>query len=109
MLRQTLSGITNNVKADGVEDELIPLLAGLVEKFEKKGSGGTSTAHPVELNTKRYSVGDSSQKISCSFRVPHVKESVTYSDVEAVVVGKFDAHYDQTTKCDYLNLIYDKS
>ncbi len=108
MLRQTLNGVRVNVKCDGAETTLAPLLAGLVEQFDLKTSGGSPAPMPAVLNRKRIAVGDSTQKISCSFTVPHIKETAKYTDIELAVKGKFDAHYDQTVKCDYVSIVYDK-
>lgn len=108
MLRQTLNGVRVNVKCEGAEVNLKPLLAGLVEEFTLKAQGGTPAPAPQSLNRKRIAVGDSTQKISCSFTVPHLKETALYTDIEGAILGKFDAHYDQSVKCDYVNLIYDK-
>ena len=108
MIRQTLNGIRNTVKCDGAEETLTPLLAGFVEVFNLKASGGKASPHPAELNRKRIAVGNKDQKISCSFSVPHMKETATYTDIEGAILGKFDAHYDQNVKCDYVSLVYDK-
>jgi len=88
---------------------LTDLMDGQVDVYDEKSSGGTDIATPAELNRKRFSCGDKSQNLSCSFTVPHVKAGANKSDFKAVVVGKFDANYDSTTKSTYMNLLYDRN
>ena len=88
---------------------LTDLMDGQVETYDEKSSGGTDVSTPAQLNRKRYSCGDKSQNLSCSFTVPHVKAGVVKSDVKALVVGAFDANYNSTTKATYMNLLYDRN
>lgn len=89
--------------------ELIAILAGEVQTFELKSEGGSTATTPSALNRKRYSCGDKSSNISCSFTVPHAKLTANTPEFEAVVIGAFDASYDSSTKCDYMNLFYDRN
>lgn len=108
MIRQTLNGIRNTVKCDGAETTVLPLLAGFVEQYDLKASGGSPAPMPAKLNTRRLAVGNKDQKVSCSFTVPHIKETAKFPDIESALLGKFDAHYDQAIKCDYVSMVYDK-
>jgi len=88
---------------------LTDLMDGQIETYDEKSSGGSDIATPAQLNRKRFSCGDRSQNLSCSFTVPHVKAGANKSDFKAVVVGKFDANYQSTTKATYMNLLYDRN
>ena len=89
---------------------LTDLMDGEIHTFDVKSSGGTALAvTPTELNQKRFSCGDRDQNLSCSFKVPHVKATAGKSDFKAVVVGAFDANYETSSKCTYMNLLYDRN
>jgi len=89
--------------------DLEALLEGEVSKFESKSTGGSATAYPAQLNRKKFSCGDKTTHVSCSFTIPHVKATVYTPDIEAVVVGAFDASFDSSVKADYTNLLYDRN
>ena len=84
-------------------------LEGEVTKYDEKSSGGTASAYPATLNRKKFSCGDKDTHVSCSFTIPHVKETAYISDIEAVVIGAFDASFDSSVTADYTNLLYDRS
>jgi len=88
---------------------LTDLMDGQIELYDEKSSGGTDVATPAQLNRKKFSCGDRSQNLSCSFTIPHVKAGATKSDFKAVVVGKFDANYITASKATYMNLLYDRN
>jgi len=88
---------------------LTDLMDGQVEVYDVKSSGGTAVDTPAELNRKKFSCGDRDEHLSCSFTVPHVKAGKNKADFKTVVVGAFDANYDTTTKCSYMNLLYDRN
>ncbi|MFA6195657.1 MAG: hypothetical protein WC656_03320 [Sulfurimonas sp.] len=91
------------------------LLEGKVAKFNEVSNGGTTTTYPAKLNTKKLSCGKLTMvngkqvRVSCSFKIPHVKPSKTSIDIKAVVVGAFDADFVSTAKCEYMNLFYDRN
>ena len=89
--------------------ELNSLLEGEVTTFDLKSSGGVATATPTSLNRKKFSCGDRDTHVSCSFTVPHIKDTAFTPDIEAVVIGAFDASYESSVKCDYMNLLYDRN
>jgi len=85
------------------------LMDGQVEEYDVKTSGGSDITTPAQLNRKRFSCGDKSQNLSCSFIVPHVKAGTSKNDLKSFVIGAFDASYISTTKATYLNLLYDRN
>ncbi|MDO8454077.1 MAG: hypothetical protein Q7S59_05855 [Sulfurimonas sp.] len=87
--------------------ELQAILAGEVSTFDKKSEGGSVAPYPLALNRKKFSCGNKSLKLSCSFTVPHMKESVYTPAVEAVVIGAFDASFESTAKATHTSLLYD--
>jgi hypothetical protein len=89
--------------------DLLTLLEGEVTEYDLKASGGSVAPYPLALNTKKFSCGNKTSKISSSFSVKHLKPTVFINDVEAVVIGAFDASYDSTIKADYTNLLYDRN
>jgi hypothetical protein len=113
IIRQTIKGRT--VKSLDVEataadlTALQALLAGEVSVFDLQSTGGSTAPYPTDLNRKRFSCGSKLHKISCSFNIQHMKPTAHIADVEAVVVGAFDASYDSSIKATYTNLLYDKN
>ena len=89
--------------------DLEALLEGEVTKFDLKSSGGSSSPYPASLNRKKFSCGDKDTSVSCSFTVPHCKETAYTPDFEAVVIGAFDASPQSSVKADYMNLLYDRN
>lgn len=85
------------------------ILEGEVLTYDLKASGGSVAVYPATLNKKKMSCGDRTTKISCSFTIPHAKSTARISQIEAVVIGAFDASYDVNTKADYANLLYDRN
>ena len=88
---------------------LTGLLEGQITTYDEKANGGSVAVYPVELNRKKMSCGDKTTKVSCSFTIPHAKSTARISQIEAVVIGAFDASYDVSTKASYANLLYDKN
>lgn len=88
---------------------LLALLEGTITVFDEKSSGGSASAYPLVLNRKRFSCGDKTTNVSCSFNVPHLKPTAYTPDLEAVVIGAFDASFDSSVKSDYMNLLYDRN
>lgn len=89
--------------------ELNSILEGEITTFDLKSSGGSATVTPATLNRKKFSCGDKDTHVSCSFTVPHVKATAFTPDLEAVVIGAFDASFDSAVKADYMNLLYDRN
>ena len=115
MIRQKIGGKTvNTVTAEGSSDDLLALsslLEGELTTYELKFEGGTASASPVALNTKKFSVGKrylSGQTKSASVQIPHVKTSVHFSEIQSAVIGQFDESFDSSVKCEYSNLFYDR-
>lgn len=113
IIKQVIKGKTvifSEIEASNADiTELQTLLEGEVSTFDKKSEGGSVSPYPATLNRKRFSCGDRTTKISCSFTVPHAKATAYTPDFEAVVVGAFDASYDSAVKADYSNLLYDRN
>lgn len=111
--RQIIKGKNSNtLEVDATDADLADLealLEGEVQKFDLKSSGGSTAPYPSTLNCKRFSCGDHTTKVSCSFNIPHAKPSAYTPDFEAVVVGAFDASFNSTVACDYMNLLYDRN
>ena len=95
-----------------VVEGLLGIMEGRIEIFDFKAQGGTATSTtPPALNTVRISVRkvmDDGSMVSCSFRVPHIKETVDYSTLDGLIRGKFNAHWNSETKCDDMAVLYDK-
>lgn len=113
VLKQKIHGRSaSTLEVDATTADLAPLLAlleGEVTEYELKSSGGAVAPYPAMLNSKKFSCGNKTQKISCSFSIKHLKPTAFITDVEAVVVGAFDANYESTIKADYANLLYDRN
>jgi hypothetical protein len=98
---------------DAVLKTFLPLLSGQVEVFTLKASGGKAiSVTPSPLNRVRISVRSRASDgaiISCSFTVPHIKETVDYQTLVNLIKGKFDAYWiDKAPKADDVAIIYDK-
>lgn len=116
MLRQITNGrITQTVMVSGSSADLILLagvLAGKIEVWDKKSEGGNSTPVALPLNPIGFSVGkkyiDGSRE-SAFVKVPHLKAPKTIQDVKASVLGSWDAGFETTSKCEYVNEIGNSS
>ena len=112
LLRQYINGAwVNTVNVQASADDLNALkglMEGKIQEWELKAEGGTATSMPEELNPMRFGCGNKDQEFRCSFRLPHVDPAKTEDDVKTYVIGKFDAHWQVDTKCDYAHLISDK-
>jgi hypothetical protein len=98
---------------DSVLTSFLSLLAGQVEVYSLKHSGGTAISTvPNPLNRVRISVrtvNSDGSMVSCSFTVPHVKETVDYDTLIGLIKGKFDAYWsDSAPKADDVAIIYDR-
>lgn len=113
VIKQKIKGRTVNTlvteATTGDLTDLMALLEGEVTDYDLKSSGGAVAPYPLALNTKKFSCGNKTSKISCAFSVKHLKPTAFINDIEAVVVGAFDASYDSTVKADYTNLLYDRN
>jgi len=109
LLRQYINGAwVNTVNVDASADDLNALkslMEGKIQEWETKATGGTATEMPEKLNFMSFGLGNRSQSIRCSFKLHHVDPAKNEEDVESVVLGKFDAHYQVDTKCDYVHLL----
>lgn len=109
MIRQIVNGKTVktvNVSASTADlATLSGLMAGQLETWETKGSGGTP-ANPAVLNHIGLAVG---KKLmggavhSQSVFIPHVKPTKHFSDIRANVVGVWDMDFNSSTACEYAN------
>jgi hypothetical protein len=116
LLRQVINGQrvnTINVDAsDGDLEALESLLEGKIEQWKKVAEGGSAEAMPEVLNTQRYRVGKTlanNTRTSCLFRIFHIKLGKNNDDVKPLVVGKFDASWNVDEKCEYCDLVGDKT
>jgi hypothetical protein len=116
MIKQKIGGKnvnTVNVNAsDADTTTLLGLLEGELTTYDLKAEGGTSVPAPAKMNAKKFSVGKkylSGQTKSASVFIPHIKPSKTFSDISVAVIGQFDEDFIGSAKCEYSNLIYDKS
>ena len=89
--------------------ELNALLEGEIVTFDLKSEGGAVAPYPTSLNRKKFSCGDRDSSVSCSFTVPHCKETAYITDFESAVIGNFDASYESSVTADYTNLLYDRN
>ncbi|WP_170000597.1 hypothetical protein [Campylobacter sp. RM9328] len=114
MLKQHITGLqsrTLDFKEGSDETALASLLAGRIETYELKSSGGVAmNTTPAVLNRKNFIVGKDTPtgRLSAMIQVPHVKESFFFNELIAAVKGKFDATYTSEVKCDYVKLKFDK-
>ncbi|WP_169779664.1 hypothetical protein [Campylobacter curvus] len=115
MFKQTIKGLnTHSVSVNGSDadlNKLAAIFAGKVEKYKLVGSGGTKmNALPDPINKKVFVVGSTNAtgRLSTMMTIPHVKVASEYPDLVADIKGKFDCSYEDTTKCDYVTLKYDK-
>lgn len=116
MIRQRIGGkVVNTVNAIGSADDinsLKSLLEGELTIYDLKFEGGTVAPAPAKMNGKKFSVGKkylSGQTHSASIYVPHVKASKVFSEISSAVIGAFDEDFVGSAKCEYANLIYDRS
>jgi len=112
LLRQYINGAwVNTVNVQATSDDLNALkslMEGRVEEWETKATGGTEAQMPEELNSMAFGLGKKSENLRCSFRLHHVDPSKDEDDIKGLIVGKFDAHWEVSTKCDYAHLIRDR-
>ena len=113
VLKQKINGRNvNTLETEATAGDLTNLLAlleGEVTEYDLKSSGGSVSAYPLALNTKKLSCGNKTSKISCAFSVKHLKATAFINDIEAVVIGAFDASFESSVKADYSNLLYDRN
>lgn len=99
-----------NVEAtEGDLTDLKAILAGEVSSFDQKSTGGSVAPYPLTLNRKKFSCGNKTNKLSCTFTIPHVKANVYTPTLEGVVINAFDASFDSTIKATHTSLLYDKN
>lgn len=116
MLRQYTNGrITQTVMVSGSSADLEALstiILGKVEIWDKKSEGGTSTPVALPLNPIGFSVGkkyiDGSRE-SAFVKVPHLKAPKTIVDVKTSILSSWDASFEGTAKCEYVNEIGNSS
>ncbi|MCX6051300.1 MAG: hypothetical protein NTZ60_02195 [Campylobacterales bacterium] len=90
--------------------DLQALLEGEVTLFNEESRNGTAgSVTPTDFNRKKFSVGKHGAGLSCSVTVPHVKLTAKINNIEAVVIGAFDATFEVATACDYMNYLYDRN
>ena len=112
MFKQKVNGrFINTCYVEGTAGDVSALTAlaeGKIEVYEEKFSGGTSAPLPTKMNYISFSVSKKKgvrTYLTASVRVPHIKATKSNEDVEAVVVGAFDAAYNSNEKCETCNLI----
>ncbi|MDT8338743.1 MAG: hypothetical protein RQ763_06065 [Sulfurimonas sp.] len=109
MIRQIVNGKTVktvNVSASIADlATLKTLMAGELETWETKGSGGTPS-NPLILNHVGFAVG---KKLlggavhSQSVFIPHLKATKHFHEVRTAVVGVWDMDFNSATACEYAN------
>lgn len=116
MLRQNTNGrITQTVMVNGsIADmtALAAICAGNVEIWDKKSEGGTTTPVALPLNPIGFSVGKKNidgSRMSAFVKLPHLKSPKSIQDVRASVKGSWDASFESTSKCEYVNEIGNSS
>ena len=109
MLRQQIDGLYSKslvFSTGSDESALIPLLAGKIETYSSFQEGGTAvTATPDPLNRKSVIVGAKTPtgRVSTMITIPHVKQNFV-----ADFKNNLNASFDDTTKCDYVTLKFDR-
>ena len=109
------AGIVDAVATEADMDVLKGLIDGKIEVYDLKSSGGTALEKaPTELNAFKFSVGkkDALNPASAdraSVKIPHVKPTKSWTDMEPTIVGAFDASFDVATKCAYATLYYNRA
>ena len=107
MLRQQIDGLYSKslvFSTGSDESALIPLLAGKIETYSSFQEGGTAvTATPDPLNRKSVIVG-----AKTPITIPNVKQSYMYQNFVADFKNNLNASFDDTTKCDYVTLKFDR-
>lgn len=115
LMKQKIAGKqVKTLDVDGSADDILALqslMEGEISIYDKKFEGGTASPLPSALNAKSFSVGKKTGKatFSASVRIPHVKPSLTFSEIRAMVIGSFDQDYTTAVKCEYSNMFYDKN
>ncbi len=99
------------VPADVVE-RLLPLLVGQVEVYDFATEGGTETSiTPQQVRRIRlfaYKVTGMNQYIGASFTIPHAKPTVQFNEIVPLVVGKFNAGWNNETKAENVKLLFER-
>nr|DAI10150.1 MAG TPA: hypothetical protein [Caudoviricetes sp.] len=114
MLRQQIDGLYSKslvFSTGSDESALIPLLAGKVETYSSFFEGGTAVSvTPNPLNRKSVIVGAKTPtgRVSTMITIPHVKQSYMYQNFVADFKNNLNASFDDTTKCDYVTLKFDR-
>lgn len=114
MLRQQIDGLYSKslvFSADSHESALLLLLAGKVETYSSFVEGGIAVSvTPNPLNRKSVIVGAKTPtgRISTMITIPHVKQSYMYQNFVADFKNHLNASFDDTTKCDYVTLKFDR-
>ena len=110
MIRQIVKTNRKTIKASGSSDDLAPLIAimaGVVEVYDSKGTGGADAVYPAQLNTLKFSVGDRTIQQSASVTIPHVKPTKYLSDISKDF-ALFDAGWTVSTSAKYASGLYNK-
>jgi len=106
MLKQTIDDLYSKnltFSAGSDEEALIPLLAGKLEKFAIHSEGGTANRKSVIVGAKT-----PTGRVSTMITIPHVKQSYMYQNFVADFKNTLNASFDDTTKCDYVTLKFDR-
>lgn len=121
MLRQKINGKTTTISVNPASaDDLTALkglLAGEVSVFDLKSQGGVAPVSDLNseaLNRKDFIIGKrgivgSNGRVSCYVRIPHMKKTANLAtDVQPLVVGKFNADFITAVKADYITMKFDR-
>ena len=99
------------VPADVVQN-LLPLLVGQVEVYDYATEGGTETSTtPQQVRRLRlfaYKITGMNQYVGASFTIPHAKPTVQFNEIVPLVVGKFNAGWNNEAKAENVKLVYER-
>lgn len=111
LLRQVVSGknrctaVIPEEAFTAVETELV----GELQQYTEEGTQGALSAPPAKWNKQRYSLGKKTggNYENCSLTFPHVKLTVSHSEVSSLVKTNLNANYVSTKKPTYCHLLHD--
>jgi hypothetical protein len=108
MIKQIVNGsVQRTVNANMSNADFMVLagvLAGKAEEWTMASEGGT-TANGVKINSLKVAVGKKglTSRRSVGIIFPHIKNTRTFSEVQAAVVGSWDEDFASSVKCEYCN------
>ena len=102
LLRQIVKGLySRKIEVEGTADDLNALkslMAGKIETYDFKNQVGTSAPYPEILNPIVFQTYDDTRRKRATVRIPHLKPSKSWNDLEPYVIGNFDCSYSLDVK-----------